>query len=60
MDHRIAPLADPRSAGKPLSGPLGGYWRYRVGDYRVICSIDDDVVRIFVVRLGHRSEVYDR
>ena len=58
MERRIASLADPRIAGKPLTGHLGEYWRYRVGDYRVICSIHDNELRIVVVRLGHRREVY--
>jgi len=60
MDTRVAPLADPRSAGKALTGPLGNLWRYRVGDYRVICAIDDDAVRVLMVRLGHRGDVYRR
>jgi mRNA interferase RelE/StbE len=60
MRQRIAPLADPRSAGKRLTGLLGGYWRYRVGEYRIICAIEDDLVSILVVRVGHRSDVYRR
>lgn len=39
MDERIAGMENPRSTGKALTGPLGGFWRYRVGDYRVICNI---------------------
>jgi len=59
MDERIAPLEDPRSQGKNLVGPkLGSYWRYRVGDVRVICDIKDMVVTILVVEVGHRREVY--
>jgi len=59
MDERIAPLEDPRSQGKHLVGPkLGSYWRYRVGDVRVICDIKDKVVTILVVEIGHRREVY--
>ena len=58
MDERVAPLADPRSTGKALSGPLGGLWRYRVGDCRVICDIQDATLQVLVVRLGHRSEIY--
>ena len=59
MDKHIAPLDDPRSVGKILTGSLGEYWRYRVGDYRVICNIQDNEVLILVVRVGKRSEVYD-
>ncbi len=41
MDERIAGLENPRSSGKALTGPLGGFWRYRVGDFRVVCDIQD-------------------
>lgn len=58
MDERVAPLDDPRTLGKVLSGPLGGLWRYRVGDYRVICDIQDGAFRVLVVRIGNRREVY--
>ncbi|MEW6589454.1 MAG: type II toxin-antitoxin system RelE/ParE family toxin [Pseudomonadota bacterium] len=58
MDERIAPLEDPRSTGKALVGPLGGLWRYRVGDYRVICEIRDDTLVTLVVQIGNRREVY--
>ena len=59
MDERVAQLVDPRSQGKNLIGPkLGSYWRYRVGDVRVICDIKDEVVTILVVVIGHRREVY--
>lgn len=58
MDERIAVLVNPRDAGKALSGPLGGLWRYRVGDCRVICDIQDGALRVLVVQLGNRREVY--
>ncbi len=58
MDERIARLDDPRNSGKALTGPLGGLWRYRVGDYRVICEIQDTRLRILVIRLGNRREIY--
>ena len=58
MDERIAAAEDPRSTGKALSGPLGGFWRYRVGDCRVICDIQDGALRVLVVQVGHRREVY--
>lgn len=58
MDERIAILDDPRSTGKALTGPLGGLWRYRVGDCRVICNIQDGALRILVVKIGNRREVY--
>jgi mRNA interferase RelE/StbE len=58
MDERVATLEDPRSSGKMLTGPLGGLWRYRVGDYRVICDIQDRIVCVLVLRIGHRGKVY--
>ena len=58
MDERIATLENPRNAGKPLVGALGGLWRYRIGDCRMICDIQDGALRILVVRLGNRSDVY--
>lgn len=58
MDERIAPLKDSRSVGKALVGALGGLWRYRVGEYRVICEIRDDALSILVVQLGNRREIY--
>lgn len=58
MDERIAPLEDPRSTGKALTGPLGAFWRYRVGDCRVICDIQDGALRVLVVQVGNRREVY--
>ena len=58
MDVRVAPLGDPRSLGKALAGPMGGLWRYRVGDCRVICEIRDRALRVLVVRVGHRHDVY--
>jgi len=58
MDERIARLENPRSTGKALTGPLGGLWRYRVGDCRVICDIQDGALRVLVVQVGNRREIY--
>ncbi|MFB8831724.1 type II toxin-antitoxin system RelE/ParE family toxin [Azotobacter sp. CWF10] len=58
MDERVAQREDPRSTGKALTGPLGGLWRYRVGDFRVICEIQDGALRVLVVELGNRRKVY--
>ncbi len=58
LDRRVATLHNPRSCGKALTGPLGGLWRYRVGYYRLICAIEDEHLRVLVVTLGHRREVY--
>ena len=58
MDERVAVLEDPRARSKALVGPLGGFWRYRVGDYRIICDIHDDELLILVVKIGNRRDVY--
>lgn len=58
MTDRIAVLDDPRQTGKALKGELGEFWRYRVGDYRVLCSIQDNALVILVVTVGHRKAVY--
>lgn len=54
----VSELDDPRSQGKALTGNLKNYWRYRVGDYRLICEIHDDEVIVLVVDIGHRREIY--
>ncbi|EPI2108212.1 type II toxin-antitoxin system RelE family toxin [Providencia rettgeri] len=59
MDLRISALDDPRQSGKPLKGELGEFWRYRVGDYRILCEIRDDELIIIAATIGHRKEVYD-
>lgn len=51
--------SNPRSFGKSLKGELGSLWRYRIGDYRIICDIQDDILTIIVVRVGHRKEIYN-
>ena len=56
MKERIAPLENPRSIGEALTGAaLGNYWKYRVGDWRIVCDIQDDRA---VVRVGNRKEIY--
>ena len=49
---------DPRLLGKPLTGNLKGLWRYRVGDYRLVCEIHDTVLTIMFIRVGHRKDIY--
>jgi mRNA interferase RelE/StbE len=56
----IAELDDPRSRGKALTGNLTGVWRYRVGDYRILCDIEDGRLVIVVVDVARRREVYRR
>jgi mRNA interferase RelE/StbE len=58
LEKRIATLADPRELGAPLKGEHDGYWRWRIGDYRVIALIEDARALILVVRVGNRREVY--
>lgn len=59
LDNRIALQKDPRVLGKPLTGILSGYWRYRIGDYRIICEIKNEQITVLVLRIGHRRQVYD-
>jgi mRNA interferase RelE/StbE len=58
MDQRVAPVEDVRSLGKALRGPLGEFWRYRVGEYRIICELLDQQLRVLVVRVGGRKDIY--
>ena len=58
LEERIAPLDDPRSLGAPLKGEHEGYWRWRIGDYRVVARIEDERVVILVIRIAHRRKVY--
>jgi mRNA interferase RelE/StbE len=61
LNDRIAKLDNPRGLGKVLLGPeLEDYWRYRVGDWRIIADIDDDNQRILVAHIDHRRKVYRR
>jgi len=58
MDGRIA-AENPRDLGKALTGPaMGTFWRYRIGDYRIICDIQDGKLCVLVLEIGHRREVY--
>jgi len=59
LRQRIASAEDPRRFGRPLTGDLKGLWRYRVGDYRIVASIEDDRFVVLVVTVGRRREVYD-
>ena len=59
LRDRLAPLENPRSIGQALHGSeLGEFWKYRVGDYRLICKIEDQQPLILVLRVGHRREIY--
>lgn len=58
LRKRVEVLDDPRQLGKPLKGNLSTLWRYRIGDYRVMCELQDDALIVLVVRLGHRKVIY--
>ena len=58
LRERLLTLPDPRLIGEALVGNLQGYWKYRVGDYRLICELRDTELLILVVEVGHRKEVY--
>jgi mRNA interferase RelE/StbE len=58
LEDKIATLDDIRSLGKALTGPLSGLWRYRVGDYRIICQIIDQRLVVLVLKIDHRSSAY--
>jgi len=59
LETRLAVADDPRSLGRPLQGSqFQNLWRFRVGYYRIIAQIEDDEVRILILRIGHRREVY--
>ena len=59
LRERIATAEDPRRFGHALTRDLKGLWRYRVGDFRIVASIEDDRFVVLVVTVGHRREVYD-
>jgi mRNA interferase RelE/StbE len=58
LTERIEGCKNPRHFGEPLKGNKAGWWRYRVGDYRIICQIQDQKVTVLVLAIGHRREIY--
>lgn len=59
LSERIEPATEPRSLGEALAGStLGEFWKYRVGDWRLICGILDDRLVVYVLRIGNRRDVY--
>lgn len=58
LDRYLEGCENPRLFGKALTGDKKGYWRYRVGDYRIITKIKDDRLIITVINIGHRKEIY--
>ena len=55
---RVLTAKDPRDLGKMLRGEKGGLWRYRIGDYRAICKIEEERLVVLVLEIGHRREIY--
>ena len=61
LEDRVAVApGSPRQYGEALRGPLSKFWKYRVGEYRIICELHDDSLVILAVKIGHRREVYKR
>ena len=65
LRERLAQMDNPRVLGAPLRNPTGGpgavpLWRYRVGDWRIVVRIEDEILRVLVLRVAHRREVYRR
>ena len=58
IEERLLKTKNPRTFGAPLKGKLTGLWKYRVGDYRLVCHIEDNTLTILVVAVGHRKSVY--
>jgi mRNA interferase RelE/StbE len=58
LRERLAPAENPRQWGRPLRGEKRALWRYRVGDYRLICDIRDEKITVVVLQVGHRKDVY--
>ena len=58
LEDRLSKQKDPRQLGKPLKGSSQDFWRYRVGNYRIICDVRDEALIVLVVKVGHRKEIY--
>lgn len=55
---KLTKASHPRRFGKPLDGNMNHLWCYRVGDYRIICSLEDDIVTVIILKVAHRKKVY--
>ncbi|MDR1271435.1 MAG: type II toxin-antitoxin system RelE/ParE family toxin [Clostridiales Family XIII bacterium] len=58
LNRHVHDSEDPRAHGKELTEMASGFWRYRIGDYRVICEIHDGVCEVIAMQIGHRSKIY--
>lgn len=59
LREKLIKHSNPRQLGAPLQGKLKSFWKYRIGDYRLICEIQDETITILVINVGHRKDVYD-
>ncbi len=60
LNERIEGCKNPRHFGDPLKRDPAGLWRYRVGDYRILCEIQDQKIVVLVLTIGHRRQIYKR
>lgn len=60
IEKKLSGCENPRAFGKPLTANHKGKWRYRVGDYRILCEINDAEITILIVTIGHRRDVYEK
>jgi mRNA interferase RelE/StbE len=60
LSERLEGCKNPHHFGEPLKGKYSGFWRYRVGDYRIICDMQDDILLVMVLTIGHRRQIYKR
>ena len=58
LEKRVLASQNPYQLGKPLKGNKAGIWRYRVGDYRILCQIEDEVLIVLIIAVGHRKDIY--
>lgn len=59
IEKHLIGCSDPRATGKALTANLSGQWRYRIGDYRLLCEIQDEKLVILALAIGHRREIYE-
>jgi len=59
IEKNLMNVKDPRMIGKSLKGHLKSYWRYRVGNYRILADINDDKIKIIIFNIGHRKDIYE-
>jgi len=58
IEKNLIGTEDPRALGKGLKGNLKAYWRYRVGNYRILADIEDDEIKVIIFNIGHRRDIY--